>query len=785
MLKNFFKIALRNLLRHKGYTLVNISGLTVGLVVCMFILLYVKDELEFDGFHEQDDRLYRILEDQHYADGNVFTTSATPGPLAGELVAKIPEIKMAARVSWNQTALFQVGDKSLREEGRYLDGEFFQMFSFPLLEGDPRTVLGEPNSLVISEALARKYFGSESALGKQIRVNTKTDYRVTGVMKEIPKNSSLRFEYAMPFEDLVAQNMWLKEWGNNAPRTFILLAEGTNSKDVETKIEGMIKAHDAKSTTTLFLQKFGEIYLHADFSNGKRGEGRIQYVWLFTLVAAFILIIACVNFMNLATAQSARRAKEVGVRKAIGAPKTALVAQFLGESVLITFLAAAIAIGMAELLLPTFNQITEKHIELQFAEPGLWLGLLSLVVVTGLIAGSYPAFFMSSFGTISVLKGTFRLGASTVSLRKGLVIFQFFISTLLILGTVVVYKQIRFIHTKNLGMERENVLTIGVDGNTAKNYEPFKQELLLSPMISSVSLGSQVPFQIGNSTSGVSWPGKAADEKILFQTLIIDYDFIKTIGASIKEGRDFSRDYPSDVGGFILNEEAVKRMRLENPIGQAIECQGVNGPIIGVVKDFHNTTLQLGIEPLIIRHHNGSIRGTIFIKVAAGSSSDAIAVIENVFKKYNPSYPLEYHFLDEFFEDMYKSEKVTGILANFFAVVAILISCLGLFGLASYNAEQRSKEIGIRKVLGASIGGIVMLLTRDFLSLVLIGNLIAVPAAYFALRSWLDDYAYRTEMNPDIFIAAVAVSVVIALLTVIYKAVQAATANPVEALKYE
>lgn len=785
MLKSYVKIALRNLLKHKGYTLVNVSGLTVGIVVCLFIMLYVNDELSFDGFHANEDHLYRIMEDQHYAGGTVFTTSATPGPLAADLTSKIPEIKKAARVSWGEMKLFQFGDKSFKENGKYVDPDLFQMFSFPLIEGDVNSALREPSSLILSESLAKKYFGSESAIGKQIRINTTSDYRVTGVMKDIPKNSSLQFDFAMPFEDLVQTNQWLKEWGNNAPRTYILVGEGALQADVETKIEGLIKSHDAKSMTTLFLQPYSEMYLHSDFSNGKRGEGRIQYVWLFTIVAGFILIIACVNFMNLATAQSARRAKEVGVRKAIGAPRFSLIGQFLGESMLMAFIAAAVAVGIVELLLPTFNQITEKNIVLQFANPALWGGLIGLVAVTGLIAGSYPAFFLSSFGVISVLKGTFRLESSTVSLRKGLVIFQFFVSTVLILSTVVVYRQIQFIHNKNLGMDRENIVCIGIEGDIVKNFVPLKSELISSPHIASVTMGSQNPLAIGNSTWGVSWPGKAEEEKILFQTLSVQHDFFKTMGAVIKEGREFSLEHPSDTAGFMLNEEAVKRMRLENPVGQVIKSQSTEGPVIGVVRDFHNVTLHLGIEPLVIRYENQLGYGTLFIKTAAGQSREAIGVIEKVFQKYNPAYPLDYKFLDENFEKMYNSERVTGVLANFFAGVAVLISCLGLFGLASFNAEQRSKEIGIRKVMGASVSAIVLLLSKDFIRLVLFGNIIAAPVAYFALQNWLNDFAYRVNMGAEVFVAAVIISIIIAMLTVSYRAIKAATANPVEALKYE
>lgn len=785
MLKSYIKIALRNLMRYKGYTFVNVTGLTIGLVVCLFILLYVRDELSVDVFHLYGKRLYRILEDQHYAGGSVFTTSATPGPLAAALKERIPEIEKAARIGWGETMLFQFGEKSFKENGKHMDPEMFQMFSFPLIEGDVNTALNEPNSLILSESLSMKYFGNESALGKQIRVDTKTDYRVTGVMKDIPKNSSIGFDFAMRFEDLLSTNQWLKEWGNNAPRTYVLLSDGADQKSVESKIEGFIKSYDKESMTTLFLQPYEEMYLHSDFSNGKRGEGRIQYVWLFTLVAGFILIIACVNFMNLATAQSARRAKEVGVRKAIGAPRSSLIGQFLGESMLMAFIAAAVAVGVVELLLPTFNQITEKSIVLQFTDPMLWGGLLALVTVTGIVAGSYPAFFLSSFGVISVLKGTFRLQSSTVSLRKGLVIFQFFVSTTLILSTTVVYRQIQFIRNKNLGMDRENVVCINLEGDIVKNFDPFKREVMSSSSVTSVTMGSQNPLAIGNSTWGVSWPGKAEDEKILFQTLSVHYDFFKTLGAVMKEGRDFSPDHPSDTSGFILNEEAVKRMRLENPIGQKIKSQGSEGPIIGVVRDFHNVTLHLGIEPLVIRYDNKYGYGTLFIKTVAGQTQDALSLIEKALHKYNPAYPLDYKFLDENFEKMYNSERVTGVLSNFFAAVAIMISCLGLFGLASFNAEQRSKEIGIRKVMGASVSRIVFLLSKDFIWLVLLGNIIAAPIAYLALQNWLNDFAYRVNMGAEVFLAAVIVSVIIAILTVSYRAIKAATANPVEALKYE
>lgn len=691
MFKSYFKIALRNLLRQKGYSLINITGLTVGLVVSLFILMYVRDELSYDGFHVYGDRLYRILEDQHYADGNVFTTSATPGPLAAVLKTEIPEIENAARLMWDQMRLFQYGDKSFKENGRYMDGEMFQMFSFPLVEGDRGNVLREPHSLVISESLARKYFGSESALGKLIRIDATVDYKVTGVMKDSPKNSSIPFDYAMPIEDFIKENEWMKEWGNNSARTYVLLREGVDAKTVESKIENVIIRKQKDSATTLFLQLFADVYLHSDFSNGRRGEGRIQYVWLFTLVAVFILIIACVNFMNLATAQSARRTKEVGVRKAIGAPRSSLIWQFLGESLLMSAIAAIAAVGIVELLTPAFNNITEKNISLDFANPLITGGVLCLIIVTGVVAGLYPAFFLSSLGTVSILKGTFRLESSSVSLRKGLVVFQFFISTILIVATIVVYQQIRFIWNKNMGIERDHVVYVRVEGDIQKNYEPIRQELTGSAVVSSMTMCDGDPMWIGNSTGSVHWPGKGENEEVLFQILRVNHNFAKTMRVTIMEGRDFSENYPSDVSGFVINEESAKRMRLESPVGQNIKVQGGEGPVIGLVKNFHTGSLHSGIEPLIIKFSSNPGYGRVFMKIEPGKIQESLAGIEKAFKRYNPEYPFEYHFWMRALSACIRVSKLSALLPAFSPRLQLLYPAWGFSVLrhSTPNSDQR------------------------------------------------------------------------------------------------
>ncbi|PIQ21983.1 MAG: hypothetical protein COW65_05750 [Cytophagales bacterium CG18_big_fil_WC_8_21_14_2_50_42_9] len=786
MFKNYLKIAFRNLLRYKAFSFINIFGLALGMTCSILIMLWVKDELSYNKFHANLDNLYRVIEDQHYPGGEDLVLENSPGPLAEALKKEFPEITHATNISWNTQLLFAHHGKSFKEEGVYVSPDFLQMFSFSLLAGDAKTALSQPNSLIIDETLAKKYFGTTDALGKILKINNESSYKVTGVLHDVPKNSSLRFNFLMPVMDFKNQpgNEWLAEWGNNGIRTMVMLRPDADRKALNAKIEKILRKHNPDSSIDIFLQPVADMHLYPYFKPGRVTYGTIQFVRLFSVVAIFVLVIACINFMNLSTARSAKRAKEVGVRKVIGAVRSVLMGQFIGESILISVLAIFIAIGLAQLFLPVFNELTGKGIKLQFSDP-VFLGTLTLIaLVTGLLAGSYPAIFLSSFKPVTVLKGTLKFSNKVALFRKSLVVFQFGLSAVLIIGTVVVYRQVAFMRSKDIGLNRENVAYINLEGDLSKRAEAFKYELAQAPGIKAVGAASQSPIRVGNNGSGIEWPGKNPNANILFSFLQTDYGFINTMDIKLKEGRFFQKEYGADSVKVVVNEEAARLMGMKNPVGEKIKAGDTDVHIIGVVKDFNVMGLQRPMQPLLmfLGLENANY---IMVRMAAGQTEKGIASLERLTKKYNPNYPFEYHFLDQEYEDMFKGEQVIGKLANYFAGIAIVISCLGLFGLALFTAEQRTKEIGIRKVLGASVGGIVAMLSQDFLKLVLVANIIAWPLGWYLMQNWLQDYAYRAELSWWIFAAAGLATLVIAFLTVAFQAIRAAIANPVQSLRSE
>ncbi len=787
MLKNYLKMAYRNLMRHKVFSLINISGLALGMTCSILILLWVKDELSFNRFHTDINNLYRVMEVQSYPGADDLTTDATPGPLAEALEKDMPEVKHAVRsTAWEWKRLFSYNDKALKVSGRYTDPEFFEVFTFPLLTGDASHVLKNPNSVVISEKIAVQFFGSPAeAMGKMFKIDNSESYKVTGVMQDVPKNSSFEFDFVMPLNDWINSGggEWLKGWGNNGIRTFLQLQPGTDIAAFNEKIKPLVKKYNEDTNISLFVQSVGDIYLYGDFKNGHVEGGRIETVRLFSVVAIFILVIACINFMNLATARSAKRAKEVGVRKAIGASKSSLVRQFMVESVLVAFLALFVSVNLTGILLPQFNDLTGKFIELNLADPALLAMLVGVAIVTGIISGSYPAFFLSSFNPVVVLKGTGKVSKRISVFRKGLVVFQFILSALLIISTLVVYLQLHYIRTKNIGLNRENVLYMPLEGDLKSKYEVVKRELEDIPGIMAVTSADQNPLSIGNSTGGVEWKGKDPDANILISMLTVDYDFLETMGVQLKEGREFSKQFGTDTAAFIVNEEAARLMQMQEPVGQWLKWEN-EGRIVGVLKNFHSRSMHGSMQPLIIRLKPEN-NNTMFARIAPGHTTEVLEAVEQVLKKHNPAFPFEYHFLDESFEKMYKSEAVMGQLTKYFAGIAIFISCLGLFGLALFTAEQRTKEIGIRKVLGASVASIVYMLSKDFLKLVLIANLIALPLGWYFMSGWLENYVNRTDLSWWIFAAAFVSTIIIAIITLSFHAIKTALATPVTSLRTE
>jgi len=786
MLNNFFITALRSFWKQKGYTFINILGLSLGLACSLLILLWVQDERQIDQFHVNSEQIFRVQRNAYYSGGQIFTWPAIPMPLAEALEQQFPEVIHAELHSWEHELLVTHEQEGFKEKGYFVGDAFLEVFSFPLIQGDPAKALSDLHAIVISETLAKKYFKNENPIGQTLRIDDRKDFRVTGVFEDFPPTSSLQFDVLLPVEDFIQRNEWTQDWGNNGLRLITLLQPGTNVAALNTKVKNIIMENTEGSRSEIFLQPYGDTYLYNNFVDGKQTGGRIGYVRIFTLIAIFILIIASINFMNLATARSSQRAKEVGVRKSVGASRHSLISQFLAESLLIVFLAMGFALLLIALILPTFNELTDKSLNISLVDNlTFWLMAVVTTLFTGLLAGSYPAFFLSAFNIVAVLKGTVRTKRSAVLFRKGLVVFQFAMSILLIIGTVVIYRQLHYIQNKNIGLERENLMYFRIEGNLAKTYPTFKTELLQLPGVAQVTASSQNPLSVGTSTSGgVEWDGKTEEDDILFSIISADYDFLETMGMELAQGRGYDPAFSTDTVNFIINEQAARAMDMDGALNQPITVWDVEGKVIGVVKDFHYSSMQDDIGPLVIRWAPGAA-AYVYVRTEAGRMPEVLAATEDLYRQFNPSFPFDYIFMNQYFDRIYRSEQVIGTLANGFAVMAIVISCLGLLGLASYTAERRRKEVGIRKVLGASVTHLVVLLTSDFTWLVLIGFAIAAPLAYWFMDDWLQAYAYRIKLHPLLFVGAGLAALVIAWLTVCYQSIRAARVNPTKSLRSE
>ena len=791
MIKNYLKVAWRNLIRNKAFSAINILGLSLGLTCSMLIILWIQDERSVDAFHKNGKQLYQVYE-RWISNGKTDASYPTQGLLADELKKVIPEIEYTAATDYaaapGTQSTFEANNKVNKNSGKFAGLDFFRMFSYPLLQGNAATVLNAPNSIAISRNMANNFFGSPAnAIGQTLRFEDKEDLQVTGVFENIPANSSQQFDFIRSWIDYVKQNNWVHNWGNTSPETFVMLRADANPAAVEAKIKDFLYRYADKDPAVkmeLALQPFPEKYLHSNFTNGKVDGGRIEYVNLFTLVAIFIMLIACINFMNLATARASKRAKEVGLRKVIGAKRSSLIGQFVGEAMLLTVLSVIIALITTTLLLPAFNGLTGKQLALPVSQPAFWLALVGLLVVTGLVAGSYPAFFLSSLKPVRVLKGTLKFSHAATFFRQGLVVFQFALSIILIVGMIVIYRQMDFIQNKNLGYDRENLIYIPIEGELINKYEVFKDEAAKMPSIVDVSKMRNSPTIIEHHTNGISWPGKDPNSNVSFADGVVGYDFVKTMKLQLKEGRDFSQDY-ADSTSYILNETAVNKIGYTDPIGKPITWGNHPGTIVGVIKDFHFSSMHDPIDPLIVRLDEKLPWGTILIRSRAGKAKDAIAGLQKICTALNPKFPFTYQFSDLEFAHLYKSEQVVSKLSDYFAFLAILISCLGLFGLATFVAAQRTKEIGVRKALGASVTDIVTMFSGNFLKLVGIAILVAFPVAWWAMNHWLQNFAYKITIEWWMFVVAGVVTIFIALLTVSYQSIKAALSNPVTSLRTE
>lgn len=788
MIKNYLLVSLRNLLRNKAFSFINIVGLAFGIACSLLIFLWVDDELKMDGFHVNNDRLYKVMENQTYSGGQMYTFNSTPGPMAPVLKERFPEIEMATRITWSERRLFQSGQKSFYEEGRFVDPDFVLMHTYPLIKGDINSCLKDNHSIVISQKLAKKFFGDEDPMGKAFVMDSDESFSVTGVLAELPSTSSQQFDFLMPFDWYFNKNKnWLSSWGNNNVRTNILLREKTDPKLIAEKLKHEINNHtDESKNIELFIQPLKDAYLRGRFENGKQAGGRIEQVRIFFGVGILVLVIASINFMNLTTARASKRAKEVGLRKTVGAFKTQLAFQFMTESMMMVLLASLLAIGISYLMLPVFNDIAGKKLALDLLTGQPLIILAAVIIFTGLVSGSYPALYISGFNPASVLKGQLKSGEGASRFRKVLVVTQFSLSIVLIISTLVVFKQLSFIRNKDIGLDRKNVAYMWMKGDMKKHADAIREELSRDPAIEVASLSSANPIDFGNSTSGLEWTGKDPKEQILFSNFSVDYNFVKTLGMDVKWGRAFKQEFTSDTANFIVNEAAAKAMGFnENAVDQPLTVWKIKkGKIIGVVKDFHFQSVHSKVDPLFMLYDSGWYN-VIFIRCKEGQMTGAVAAMEKINKHYAASYPFESHVLDQDWENLYRTEDRFGKLFNYFSALSIIISCLGLFGLSAFSAEQRTKELGVRKVMGASVPVLIQLMAKEFAWLVLIATIIGCPIGWYAMDWWLKSYAYHIEVGTFTLIIAAALCLLISMLTVSYHSAKAAMVNPVRSLRYE
>lgn len=786
MFRHNFLLIYRNFKRFKSTFFINLTGLSTGLACSLLIYLWVADELSIDKFHEKQEQLYQVMTNYKNTDG-IKTNSETDGILAEALKEEMPEVEfatVATPVYWFGKFTISTGDNNIKATGRYAGKDFFNIFSYKLLNGDKGQVLSDKNSIVISKQLATKLFNTaENVVGKIVTFQHDKQFLISGVFEEIPHNATDQFDFILPFANFLEQHPQFSEWDHRGPATYLVLNEEIQISQFNKKLSSFYQTKTKESNITLFVNRYADAYLYGNYENGVQAGGRIEYVKLFSIIAIFILVIACINFMNLSTAKATRRIKEVGIKKAIGASRKMLVYQYMGEAILITSLSLLLAVILIELFIPTFNAITAKQLALNF-NLQLVLTLVGISIFTGLLAGSYPALYLSGFNPVAVLKGKLNSSSGELWARKGLVVFQFTISIILIVAVFVVYKQIEFVQAKNIGYDKEHVITFDMEGKVAENPSTFIAEITKVPgIVSATSTNSRLIGSYG-ATSGLDWEGKNPNDIISFELVQVNYDFMETLGISMAAGRSFSKEHRTDSTKLIFNEAAVEAMALKAPVGKVISFWGKDAEILGVAKDFHIESLHQEVKPMVFRllpQHTDYIMA----KIEAGREKETIARLHDYYKTFNPGFALEYKFLDESYQALYESEKRVADLSKYFAGLAIVISCLGLFGLAAFTAERRLKEIGIRKILGSDEFGIIYLLSSDFTKMVVTAIFIALPISYFLVKNWLDNFAYKIPLEFWYFLGAGFIALVISWLTVGFHAVKAARVNPAVCLKDE
>lgn len=805
MIKNYLRSAFRNIARHKFISFINIFGLTIGLTCCLLILTYIVKELSYDKFNHNAPNIYRVSRSFNTADGIVNLHLGAVAPPFGPLLKnEFPDIKKVTRLFPNGDVVLRYKDKLLTEKGSYFaDENFFSFFDLKTVAGDPKTALSEPYTVMMTEDMARKYFGNEDPINKEVRLDNTANFKVTGIFKPFPPNSQMHPQMLMSFNTLnddkvYGRNQLATNWGNNSFFTYLLLPDHYNIDRISSQFPAFIDKYmnspgqpRQSKFTQLHIQRFLDIHLHSHLDDEVEQNGDIKRVYIFSAIALFILLIACINYMNLSTARSTLRAKEIGIRKVIGAQQKEIITQFLSESVLITYFSLVLALILTWALLPLINQLSELGLSVNsLFKPSILISVLLLPLIIGLISGIYPAIFMSSFKPIKVLKGILKVGSGNISFRKVLVVVQFSISIILIVATTIVFQQLRYIQNKSLGFNKDHLVTLG--GIPANQFEAFRADVLRDPSVKDIGRSSRIPSGrlLDDQGASVFDGDKPLPVKADIKCINTDYGFIPTYGIKMMAGRNFSRDFATDSNNFVINESTVSVLGWkspENAIGKDMSYGGVKGKVIGVVKDFHFESLHQNIIPILMKmpsFANNSYR-RVTVKIDGNHINSALATLEQTWKKYQPETPFEYSFLDERFQKLYNSEQEQGNLFTIFSCLAIFIACLGLFGLSAFTISQRVKEIGVRKVLGASIPQIVTELSKDFLKLVVVAAVIALPIAWYAMSKWLLDFAFRIDIQWWVFVMAGVIALIIAFATISYQSIKAAMANPVKSLRSE
>jgi putative ABC transport system permease protein len=790
MIHNFFRIAVRNIFRHKVFTFINVSGLAIGMAASLLILLWVQDELSFEKYHKNAKNIYRVEEDQFYS-GERYHVTVTPHPSGPVWKEKIPEIKEQTRINRLPRMLFRQDDKVFFENSIIgSDSGMYRMFSFQMLLGDPMTALSAPHSIVLTQKLAKKYFGEMNPIGKTLTLENKYPLTVTGVMKDLPKNSIFTFEGVLPYSFLSEIGVTDNSWGSNSIFTYVLLGNNANLNAINKKLTDIVLENNPETTTKFVLFPLLDIHLHAQFGFGDR-KGDIITVIIFSLIALFILLIACINFINLSTAKASARGKEIGIKKVAGADQMTMIIQFMMESLLLVSIALILALLLVGLSLNVFNNISGKNfIIADLMEMKFIISLIVVGLVAALVSGIYPALYLSSFKPVTVLKGETISGKGNGRLRKFLVIVQFTLSILIATSSIFIYRQLKFTLGKDLGFDKENLICIPMTDNMKPKYYSLKDELLKETLIQGVTSSRMNPVRIGSNSGGASWDGKDPEKQVLIGLNAIDYDYLKTMKMKLVAGRDFSKDYLSDIvkdttGNFLVNEEVVKIMGVNDGVGKNFSFMGFRGTIIGVMKNFHFKGADQPIEPIAFALTEPRWLNNILIRLTPGRIPESLKSVENIWKKVIPDYPLEYSYIDQDYENLFRGGTRLSQLLKYFTILAVIIACMGLYGLSSYSAERRTNEIGIRKVMGAGSFTVIYSLSKEFLILILISIVVAMPLGWIIVKNLLKQFAYRIDMSILVFAVIAVGAVVVAMLTVSFHAFKATGINPAEALKVE